>query len=107
MEYYRLKREIVTGVIKEKLPTLFEVVKPLNWWLSNRIVSNTDDLELCDSKNLDEYNKLKSNKYSALKWWYNLTDKQKKDAEYHTFAFNDEWNGILTDDNIVKMFNDC
>lgn len=50
MEKYRLKRELITDFMKDRMPTLCEVEQPIEWWLINRIVPNTDDLEPCESQ---------------------------------------------------------
>ena len=45
---YRLKQEVITDFMRQRMPTLCETEKPLKWWLGNNIVPNDEDLEPCE-----------------------------------------------------------
>ena len=50
---YRLKQEVITDFMRQRMPTLCETEKPLKWWIGNKIVPNDEDLEPCEGKNVD------------------------------------------------------
>lgn len=62
---YRLKRELITDFMKQRMPTLCEAENPLDWWLNNNIVPNDEDLERCEG-NTDNASTEPSINYDGL-----------------------------------------
>lgn len=42
---------------------------------------------------------------SALSWWNNLSKSEQKDEEYKTFGYDEDWSGVLTERDIITMYN--
>ena len=49
MELYQIKRELIDGFMRQRMPNLVNAKKPLSWWIETKIAA-TEDLELVESE---------------------------------------------------------